>query len=79
MSALKTSGYGDGRTGPGRMGPGGGWMGAEGNGATPSGIPLPGITAGVVIVPLAGQPPTARHGNWGDLTWVRMPKAGEGL
>lgn len=77
MSVLKSSGYGDGGSGSGSMTDD--WMGIERNGGTPSGIPLLGITAGVAVVPLGGQPPVGVHGNWGDLSWVTMPKVGQGL
>ena len=75
MSVLKSSGYGDGRL----EGEGADWLFAEHNGATPTGIPLPGITGATVVVPLGGQPPLGVHGDWGDLSWVTMPKVGEGL
>jgi len=62
MSALKSSGYGDGRT-EGQMESN--FMWPERNGATPSGIVVDGVG-----YQLAGQPPMAQAGSWGDLGWL---------
>jgi hypothetical protein len=62
VSVLKSSGYGDGRTGSGKMPDAGDWMGPERNGRTPTGIPVPGTS--MIAVPLAGQPPVVASTSW---------------
>lgn len=62
MSALKSSGYGNGRTEPAM--PGGDFMWPERKGRSGSGIEVDGV-----MYQLAGQPPAVQQHSWGDLGW----------
>jgi hypothetical protein len=72
MSALKSSGYGDGRT-EGAM-PRGDFMWPEHNGKLASGIVVDGVG-----YQLAGQPPVAQSHGWGDMGWLVLGASHGGI
>lgn len=71
MSALKNSGYGDGRT-EGQMADT--FMWPERNGPSASGIVVDGVG-----FQLAGQPPMGQAGSWGDMGWLLWARRRSGV